>query len=121
MDWYNEYARRKCNVPDGWAWFEIRTVDSKHMIAKGAVCTTLYKRGPRKGHKNWRWRDKGTEREIVIPLSELEEMKREWAVETGGCVDCAGSGKRFASWSAASGTKHVPCKACNGTGRKGGE
>jgi hypothetical protein len=84
-------------------WFEL----------EGGVAP-LFKRGPRKGKKNWK---KSTDRrKFAISMERANEIAAEYRA-AGMCDVCGANGKRSVSWSRDTGTSYEPCRACNGTGR----
>lgn len=79
------------------------------------VDTVPCKSGKRKGKPNWRT---STNRQVrVITSAEFTAWCEAWSLRTGLCIDCTGSGERFASWSITDGTKMRPCLTCSSTGK----
>lgn len=115
VDFYNLIAAER-GLPEGWRWFHVRAVDGGDSIVTGAVCTMLFKSGPRKGRPNWDKRDRSTQREIVVTREQLQERRAQWERDTGKCVQCFGTKAEFASWSSIEGTKTRPCRRCKETG-----
>jgi hypothetical protein len=121
VDFYNLIAAER-GQPAGWRWFELKCVgeladDGSGVLVTGAVCTAIYSRGKRKGETNWTKRDRSTQRELFISRNEYEKRRMKWQADTGKCVECMGSGQRFASHSIYEGIKYKPCNKCGATGK----
>lgn len=110
-DFYNEIARER-GAPEGWRWYSLQAVGENRKngaaIVKGAVCTAVYKSGPRKGTTNWTKRDKSTEREFLITFAEYDARVAAYESSTGHCSSCGGAGK----WESGR-----DCARCRGTGK----
>lgn len=115
VDFYNLIATER-GMPAGWQWFTIRAVDGGDTIVTGAVCTALFKSGPRKGQTKWAKRDRSTQREIVVTREQIRERRAQWQRDSGKCVDCYGTGAAIAGWSVDEGTFTRPCGRCKATG-----
>lgn len=76
-------------LPDGWAWMRASTDDDGHTTATGAVCP-LFKRGPRKGQRNWSKRDRSTERTFIVPKDEFKAA-RDAARAESAALDLGGT------------------------------
>ena len=116
------HAIEVLKVPDGWRWFRFERLpkdarESTHIQITGAVCTEVFTRGPRKGHKNWSKRDLSTERQVVFSDAEHEKWCEQWEVKTGKCRACAGTGLDWCGWSAKEGNRYRDCRRCNATGK----
>lgn len=114
-------ARRALGMPDNWRLFSWQCVpsgsmDSTHVRLRGAVCTAVFTRGPRKGRTNWAKRDRSTECEVYISHADHDAFCIQWEAETGHCHECTGTGQTFAGWSVADGVRHRTCTRCLGTG-----
>lgn len=101
----------------GWHWYKIRSVGS-FTIFNGAVCTILYKSGPKKGRLNWTTRDKSTEREIILTNGDIDRWRKAWSERTGKCLRCTGDGRMVIRVSASEGTSYRECRLCLGTGER---
>ena len=118
-DFYNLIARQR-GVPEGWHWYSLNVVgDIKDranggILVKGAICTAVYKSGPRKGQPNWSKRT--DEREFLITTRDYDAAMAAWEAETGNCSRCGGDGQELASASSA-GSTYRACRKCNATGR----
>lgn len=75
-DIYNYAASKRPGVPAGWRWFRLEYLDGKTLVT-GAVCTVVFKRGPRKGRPNWSKRLLDTERTLIMDDGELEAARAE--------------------------------------------
>lgn len=112
VDFWNLIARER-GMPEGWCWFRLEVVD--HRLPRdeaassvtGAVCTTVFKSGPRKGELNWAKRDGSTERTLIITFKELDARERQWESDTGKCCRCFGSGN----------DSFGKCRRCGATGK----
>ncbi len=114
--------RGKFPIPEGWeviGW-ERKNFGkpTEYIEFRGAICTEMFKRGPRKGKQNWAKRTQ----EMVLPMTfaELDAARAKWSQETGLCHHCAGNGTAWHGWSAIEGDKYKPCKHCNETGKASG-
>lgn len=119
-DFYNLIAIER-GAPDGWSWFEVNVIGVDHtapreaqykhgaVMVKGAVCTAVYKSGPRKGLKNWSKRTDN--RELVITFREVDEFKAKWEAATGLCSRCGhgGDAGMELAGSTSSGSTFRPC------------
>jgi hypothetical protein len=116
VDWFALIAKER-GMPDGWMWNSSRVLEgSEGFLISGAVCTTRFTSGPRKGRLNWAKRDRATEREIFISRADIEARQAQWECETGKCRKCFGSTQEWAGWSAKDGTIFKPCRSCDSTG-----
>lgn len=90
-DFYNMIARER-GMPDGWRWYQLEArpkvwaanVLDRAMavvLVRGAVCTAVFTRGPRKGRPNWNKRDRATDCEIVISLADYDARAEAWRAE----------------------------------------
>lgn len=107
-------------VPLGWHWYSLEAIgDSRErggVLVKGAICTTLYKSGVRKGQKNWTKRDRSTDREFLVTFREHDDFIARWERTTGMCSLCYGTGKRVGRVGV-DGRDYRDCYKCNATGR----
>lgn len=114
--------RGKYPIPEGWAIYSWERKNfgkpTEYIEFKGAICTEIFKRGPRKGRKNWAKRT----HEMSLPMThaELEAACEQWSKATGLCYHCVGNGTAWAGWNAAAGNIYKPCKRCDATGKIGG-
>ena len=121
-DFYNLIAAER-GVPEGWRWFELKAIGevgdraNGAVIIKGAVCTAVFKSGPRKGEKNWSKRT--DQRELVVSMREYDAFKEAWSTRTGLCSSCGGRGETLVRASADGNKEYGPCRMCNGTGKGG--
>jgi hypothetical protein len=113
VDFYNLIAAER-GMPEGWRWHTLEAV-GRHTLVTGAVCSVLFKRGPRKGCENWAKRDLTTEQQFVITGEELAARRSQWERDTGKCVQCFGSKEEIASVRV-SGVTTRPCGRCHATG-----
>jgi hypothetical protein len=93
-DFYNLIARER-GMPEGWRWYSLEArptffagpggIDVARekavCLVKGAVCTAVITRGPRKGHTNWKKLDRATECEMVITFVEYDARVAAWRAE----------------------------------------
>lgn len=109
-DFYNEIARER-GAAEGWQWYSLQGIGENRAqgaaLVKGAVCTAVYKSGPRKGQTNWMKLDKSTEREFLITFAEYDARVREYETRTGRCSSCV-DGKYETG---------RDCHRCKGTGK----
>jgi len=115
VDLYSEQGSRILDIP-GWQAFKWRAVPPDTVLVEGAVCTTLFKSGPRKGLPNWSKLDKSTRREIALSGAQIKQFQLAWEKETGKCHKCTGTCRVFQKWSAAEGITYKTCPRCAGTG-----
>jgi hypothetical protein len=122
-DFYNLIARER-GLPEAWRWYELRVLpehkagrpltprDQSFVLVRGAVCSTIYRSGPRKGQTNWHKRDKSTEIEFVIAVTDFDARIARWEAETGSCRACGGTGQAVRSCGAG-GTTYRACTRCD--------
>jgi hypothetical protein len=125
VDFLNEYAIKRCGMPEGWAWFKWEATGpfdknapkaAKGHLIVGAVAPKKT-RGKYAGAPNWKARDKATECTLSISATDLDGFVAEWERETGACSDCFGSGQSVSGWNRVDGTTYRPCRRCNSSGR----
>lgn len=119
-DFYNLIATER-GLPPGWRWYSLNVIGVDYdapsakqrehgaVMVKGAICTAIYKSGPRKGERNWTKRT--DERELVITFRELEEFTANWEIKTALCSNCGSggdSGKELVS-AGVNGPTYRPC------------
>lgn len=93
--------------PDKWTFVNVR----------GAVCTVLYTKGPKKGRLNWDSADWATECTVSIKLKDHDLWKRNWEVQHDACQECQGDGQEIAGWNVKEGLRYRPCTRCATTGK----
>lgn len=111
--------RREYELPDDFKFYAWKCYppgsDTIYVEFKGAICTEVYKSGPRKGRTNYQ---KSTgEREFHVPVDRAAKWEAEWQAETGNCLNCTGTGNEWAGWSSTEGNKERPCRKCGATGK----
>ena len=122
MQMLDDHAREIVKAEPNWEAFEYEAIRSDGareitmMRVRGAVAP-LITRGSRKGQRNWRARDKATERTAYFTPAEHREWLKRWEAATGKCSECRGEGKTVASVSVYEGVKHRECSACHGDGK----
>lgn len=114
------HAREKNGLPENWciyAWERMPPPPMQHFYwqIKGAVAPP-FKSGPRKGKKNWKRRDKATDKTVAITYEEHKAWLAAWEQRTGKCSNCEGDGKEWAGWSQAEGSRFRECSRCKGSG-----
>lgn len=120
-DFWNLMAREVYGMPDGWRWCKLQAVgphnrrDLAVSMVIGAVFPDVTK-GPRKGHFNWKKRDRNTEQSIAIPFRDYDAFVEAWEKKTGICSACGGSGESIASVGVG-GTTYRKCVRCFGSGK----
>ncbi len=108
-------ARRKLGaVPEGFEFFSWRVIGETDASEFRGGVPRILKSGPRKGEKTWKGSVVHT---AIVTEAEGRAEQIRWVAETGSCGECLGSGERFKSWSVTEGTKHAPCRDCDGTGK----
>jgi len=121
-DLYNLFAATQ-GVPEGWRWYEVRAVRQRAgdgVLIKGAVCTAVYSRGPRKGQTDWHKLDRATVRELFATFAQLDAVRDTWERETGKCAKCGGDGQEVESVGTRAGVTHRtyrPCTRCDASGK----
>lgn len=124
---YNDYAKAKCGVPDGWTWYSLHAggksgnedVPANTVRMIGCVPSCNYKSGPRKGTPNFRKPVEGTHKVFWVTDADLLSFIAEWESSTGNCSHCYGKGKTVASIDfVKKHTEYKPCAKCGGSGRK---
>lgn len=116
IDLYAEHAKEKAHLPANWRIYKWECFpkggdETIYVAVTGAVCEH-FKAGERKNERNWKLRDKNTERTVNLPCGEHEAWKLEWEKRTGKCSRCTGDGEVLESWSVANGVKNRPCPKC---------
>lgn len=113
-------VRELLGVPEEWHWFEWECLPengpTQVMRVKGAVAP-VYEIGKRKGQRNWRGRDKQTEREAYITPDQRTAWLAKWEAETGKCHVCQGTCQETSGWDHIKGTTYRPCTRCKATGK----
>ncbi len=112
---HEAHAREILGLPPEWQAY-LWEVKGIGIYIEGAVPNGVFKRGKRKGHTNWKLRDKNTEAAITIPNDRHREWLRRWETDTGKCHHCKGTGQEFAGWSVSEGVKRRDCGRCGATG-----
>jgi hypothetical protein len=121
-DFYNLIAHER-GLPAEWRWYSLRVLperqhgkptprDQAYVLVHGAVCTAVFRTGPRKGQTNWLKLDKATQAEFVIPMVELDARIERWEREAGSCRECGGTGQSVRSIGI-DGTSYRPCMRCD--------
>jgi hypothetical protein len=120
MNFYNETARKKYNLPNDWEWYKMEALGAhgKYDAVKltGAVAPKKT-RGKYKGRPNWRKLDKRTECAVVITDVDIGLFKAAYERTTFNCHECAGSGQVWCGWSLDDGNRFRACSRCNATGK----
>lgn len=109
------HARELLELPPEWEAFRWE-VKGRGVYIEGAVPNGVFKRGPRKGHTNWKLRDKATEAAIIISDDQHNRWLTNWEATTGQCYLCIGTTQEWAGWSAKDGSRYRPCTRCDATG-----
>lgn len=132
MNLMTEHARELLGMPPEWQGhtfeamghtmnYETNTLSNARLFrVRGAVAPLLTK-GRCKGGRNWKKRDKETDKTTYFTPEEHEQWLKQWEDKTGLCSKCQGSGEVFFSWSREEGTKLKQCERCGGTGKRQGD
>jgi hypothetical protein len=115
-----QHAREKAGQGPEWEPWLLESYPKTNgprlfMQLTGAVAPRFTK-GPRKGRRNWKKKDKATERVIVITPAEQESYEAAWEQDTARCSQCMGEGKTIASSSSNGDRTYRPCRKCGGDG-----
>ena len=118
IDLYAEHAKEKAGLPANWRIYKWECFpkgggETIYVAVTGAVCDH-FKTGEHKDDRNWKLRDKTTERTVNLPCAEHDAWKLEWEKRTGKCERCTGTGEVMESWSVAHGLKNRTCPKCKG-------
>ena len=73
-------------APPGWRWYSLEARPTVYppdrangvAIVRGAVCTAVFTRGPRKGQPNWKKLDRSTDCEIIITFADYDARVAAW-------------------------------------------
>lgn len=119
IDLYCEHAKEKANLPSNWHIFKWECFphggdETIYVAVTGAVCEH-FKTVENTQVRDWKRRDKNTERTVNLPCAEHEAWKSQWEVRTNKCSRCTGTGEVLQSWSVRDGAKTRVCPKCNGT------
>ena len=84
-DFYNLIAQGR-GAPPGWRWYSLEARPTVYppdrangvAIVRGAVCTAVFTRGPRKGQPNWEKLDRSTDCEIIITFADYDARVAAW-------------------------------------------
>ena len=101
---------------EGWQGHTWRSAGAHHIV-EGCVPFGNYISGKNKGRPRFRHPNAKNEQTVVVTRAELIDAATRYEKASGKCWDCKGTGKVWAGWSAAEGTKHRDCKRCSSTGR----
>jgi hypothetical protein len=114
-DFLSMHARKLLSMPEEWATFRVEVkpgAGQDYFEVTGAVCTATFTSGKRKGQKDWKKRDKATERPILIPEREHRAFVEAWEKASGLCSKCGDTGEEFEGWSLEKGCTYRPCTRC---------
>lgn len=118
MNLMAEHARQLVNMPADWEVYDFEAIGgtpAKLIRVTGAIAP-FKTRGKGKGQRNWKKRDKSTERTAYFTPEEHRLFLECWEKTTGKCSACIGTGEVFARWSVDNGTEYKPCSKCGATG-----
>lgn len=118
IDLYAEHAKEKAGLPANWRLYKWECFpkggdETIYIAVTGAVCEH-FKTGEHKNERNWKLRDKTTERTVNLVKLDHERWKLEWEQRTGKCERCTGTGEVLESWNHITGTKTRTCPKCKG-------
>lgn len=118
IDLYCEHAKEKAHLPSNWRIYKWECFpkggdETIYVAVTGAVCEH-FKTGEHKNERNWKLRDKTTDRTVNLPCAEHDAWKREWEKRTNKCSECTGTGEVLQSWSVTDGVKMRMCPKCKG-------
>lgn len=120
-DLLEDHARERAGMSPEWKMYrwekQPANGTSTFVNVTGAVCSAVFKAGPRKGYTNWSKLDKTTECTVSLGLNEHKEWLGEWERKTGQCNECQGSGQQPAGWTRAEGPLYRACPRCLATGK----
>lgn len=125
LDFFNLLAK-KLGAPDGWQWCRIEALgdpkerrrERQFSVMEGYVHNgATFKSGKRKGQPKPRSAVPGTERTFHFTMQDLDDLQRQWEVETGNCFTCEGTGRALAGWSRDTGDRFENCHRCGATGK----
>ena len=118
-----EHARELVQAHPEWDGYDFEAIGhsddgsgAKLIRITGAVAPKKM-RGKNKGERNWKLRDRATERTAYFTPDEHAAWVKAWQERTGLCHVCAGEGEMLENWSAANGVTMKPCSTCAGTGK----
>lgn len=115
------HAREMLGMSQAWGAFRFKAMPQEagkvlYYEVTGAVAP-LVSKGSCKGNRNWKRRDRATERVANIPVADHDAWTREWERQTGKCSNCVGEGKVMARWHYKEGMTYKTCPICLGSGK----
>jgi len=109
-----DFVRAKLGLPGGWVAYSFdtkrRMKDGEALVEVRGCVPAIFKRGPRVGKLNYKGGSEDLSTHILI--SDVERWLLEREKNEGVCGLCHGSDVEWRGWSAATGTKTIPCRRC---------